>query len=196
MATRRDLVKAARVIFARDGFEHASIEDIAELAGKTRGAFYSNFHDKEDVFFAIFEEDLARSHQEISPRLSQATTTEQRAAALVDHFAQLIRDRERSLLSLEFKLYAIRHPSKRKRLSEIHAAMCVRCCMEEVEQLLPELQNATLVEKRHYAADLGAALDGLALNWIFSPDSLHEEQVRRALELSVGEAMRPRSRTR
>ncbi len=192
VATRRQLIRAARFIFARDGFEHARIEEIAEAAGKTRGAFYSNFADKEDVFFAIFEEDLARSHEEVSPRLSEASTTEQRAVALVDHFATVIQDRQRSLLSLEFKLYAIRHPSKRKRLSELHAAMCLRCCMDEVDLLLPELRHATTAEQRQRAAELGASLDGLALNRLFDPDSLDDEQARRALDLSVRDVMNHR----
>ena len=189
VVTRRQLIQAAREIFAESGFEHTRLEDIAERAGKTRGAFYSNFEDKEDVFFAIFEEDLARSQGQISPRLREASTTETRAAALVDHFVTLLRDRQRTLLSLEFKLYAIRHPTKRKRLSDLHAAMCLRCCMTEIDQLLPELQGSTEAQKRRRAADLGATLDGLALNRLFAPESLTEPQIRRALTLSVRDAM-------
>lgn len=187
--TREQLIHAAREAFAKSGFEHASLEDIADRAGKTRGAFYSNFSSKEDVFFAIFEEDLARSQQTINPRLREASTTEARAAALVDHFVTLLRDRQRTLLSLEFKLYAIRHPTKRKRLADLHAAMCLRCCMTEIDQLLPELQHATEAQKRQRSAELGATLDGLALNLLFQPDSLDNEQTRRALTLSVRDVM-------
>ena len=190
--TRRQMIQAAREVFATSGFEHTSIEDIADRAGKTRGAFYSNFADKEDVFFAIFEEDLARSQQEINPRLREASTTGQRAEALVDHFAILLRDRQRTLLSLEFKLYAIRNPTKRKRLSELHAAMCLRCCMTEIDQLLPELQHATDAQKRQRSAELAATLDGLALNLLFQPDSLDDKQVRRSLTLSVRDVMTQR----
>lgn len=50
LVTRQELLRSARAIFARDGFEHARIEDIAANAGRTRGAFYDNFKDKEDVF--------------------------------------------------------------------------------------------------------------------------------------------------
>ena len=49
--TRTQLTDAARRIFARNGFEISSVEEIAAAAGKTRGAFYANFKDKEDVFF-------------------------------------------------------------------------------------------------------------------------------------------------
>jgi AcrR family transcriptional regulator len=48
--TRAKLLRAARKVFAREGFERARLEGIAEEAGKTRGAFYTHFEDKEDVF--------------------------------------------------------------------------------------------------------------------------------------------------
>src|ERR1700749_1355743 len=41
--TRAELLRAAEVIFARDGFEASRIEDIAAEAGRSRGAFYANF---------------------------------------------------------------------------------------------------------------------------------------------------------
>jgi len=63
LVTRQELIDAARRIFARDGFEVARLQDIAAAAGKTRGAFYAHFQDKEDVFFAIFEQDIARDQQ-------------------------------------------------------------------------------------------------------------------------------------
>src|ERR1700744_2582817 len=80
--TRSHLMRSARHIFARDGFEHARIEDIALRARKTRGAFYDNFKDKEDVFLAIFEEDMARDLTELSPLLLALPTTRERMDAL------------------------------------------------------------------------------------------------------------------
>lgn len=50
-ATRKRLLAAAERLFARDGFEAARLEDIAAQAGYSRGAFYANFEDKEDIFF-------------------------------------------------------------------------------------------------------------------------------------------------
>src|SRR6266404_7451504 len=55
-ATRRKLLAAAKRIFAQQGFEAARLEDIAAGAGYTRGAFYANFEDKEEIFFALLEE--------------------------------------------------------------------------------------------------------------------------------------------
>ena len=190
LQTRGDLIHAARAIFARDGFEYARIEDIASHAGKTRGAFYANFEDKEDVFFAIFEEDLLRDQERVQPRLRAAATTEERIDTVTEDLVTLLRDRQRTLLSLEFKMYAIRHPKKQSRLAELHTQMLVRCCTEKVDRLLPELAELSAEEKRRRTAEIAAILDGAALNLLFDPSSLDEEQLRHYLRVGVCEAMR------
>ncbi len=195
MQTRQDLIRAARAVFARDGFEHARIEDIAAQAGKTRGAFYANFEDKEDVFFAIFEEDLLRDQERVRPRLSAAATTEERIDAVTDDLLTLLRDRQRVLLNLEFKMYAIRHPQKQTRLAELHAQMLLRCCMAKVDNFVPELTALSVAEKRRRTAEIAGILDGAALNRLFDPSNLSEEQLRRYLRISVCEAMRSAKET-
>src|ERR1700691_4517669 len=105
--TRSELVAAARAIFTRDGFESARIEDIAAKAGKTRGAFYANFSDKEDVFFAIFEEDTMRDQEKVNAALSAASSQDEKIDTLARHLSELLDDRQRFLLNLEFKMYVI-----------------------------------------------------------------------------------------
>ena len=183
--TRRHLVDAARRIFARDGFELARVEDIAAAAGKTRGAFYANFRDKEDVFFAIFEENLARDKEQFSLCLGEASSPEARVRALAWHLSAVIKDRPRMQLALEFKEYAIRHPRRQKRLADLHAAMCARCVETDLDKLLPEFANATPKQKRAQTAQVGAILDGLALNYMFDPDSLSEEQRLRQIRAGL-----------
>jgi len=190
LQTHGDLIRAARAIFARDGFEYARIEDIASHAGKTRGAFYANFEDKEDVFFAIFEEDLLRDQERVEPRLRAAATTEERIDTVTDDLLTLLRDRQRTLLGLEFKMYAIRHPKKQNRLAELHAQMLVRCCTQKVDRFLPEFADLSAEEKARRTAEIAAILDGAALSLLFDPSSLGQEQLRRYLRLAVCEAMR------
>src|SRR5579883_130645 len=71
-ATRHALLAAARRIFARDGFEACRIEDIAAAAGYTRGAFYAHFRAKEDLFFAIFEQEARRRIEQMRALLEGA----------------------------------------------------------------------------------------------------------------------------
>lgn len=184
-ATRKQLVDAARVIFARDGFDLARLEDIAAAAGKTRGAFYAHFSDKEDVFFAIFEENMARDQAQITSSLSTATSRQERVEALVQYLVTLLNDRERMLLNLEFKAYAVRHPQRQKRLSDLISAMCVCCAETGIERLMPELRHKDQASKRAQAAQFGALLDGLAINMLFDPTSMSADQILRHLRAGV-----------
>lgn len=179
---------AARNIFATNGFENARIEEIAAKAGKTRGAFYDNFDSKEDVFFAIFEEDLMRSQEKYYPLLSQALTLEKRIEVLSRHLMDVLRDKQKSLLYLEFKMYAIRHPRKRKRLAELHTAMCIRWCTTDMETLFPKLAEASLSNRQQFL-QVSAALDGLALNLLFVPDRFDQKQLMRYLRTNLREAL-------
>ncbi len=188
-ATRAELVDAARRIFARDGFELARLEDISAAAGKTRGAFYAHFQDKEDVFFAIFEEDKIRDLQAISKKLSALHSPEERLEALSQYLLTLFKDKRRMLLSLDFKFYAIRQPHGQKRLANLHAAMSMRCADTQIDQLLPELSHADPRRKRRQTAIFAAVLDGLILNRLFDPSSLKTEQMLALIRCGVNVAI-------
>lgn len=183
--TRKHLTDAARRIFADRGFELSSVEEIAAAAGKTRGAFYANFKDKEDVFFAIFEEDLARDRERVSLQLSEACSSEERIRTVALHLRDVIKDRPRMLLALEFKQYAIRHPRRQKRLADLHASVCAQCMEADLNRLLPEFATAGREEKRTQSAQIGAILDGLALNAMFDTGSLSDEQMLRLIESNL-----------
>jgi AcrR family transcriptional regulator len=187
--TRQLLTDAARRIFARCGFDLTRVEDIAAAAGKTRGAFYANFRDKEDVFFAIFEEDKSRDIEEMTPRLSEALTPEDRVEALACHLLEVMRDHARMQLALEFKQYAIRHKRKQKRLADLYSAMRERCMETNLDCLLPEFARASAAERRTQSAQIGAILEGVALNCMFDEGALSDEQVLQFLRTNLRVAM-------
>jgi len=187
--TRRQLLRAARAVFARDGFEHARIEEIASKAGKTRGAFYDNFNDKEDVFFAIFEENINRDLAELKPLLARLASQEQRVEALGEFLSELTRDRERMLLSLEFKLYSIRHSRKRKRLAALYSAMKLRGSIPELSMLLPQLEGKNAKARLCDSLAICGLLDGLALSHFFNPETFDGREVARFLKLCLRQTL-------
>jgi AcrR family transcriptional regulator len=118
--TRSKLIKMGRKHFLAHGYGGTVLEQVAEEAGLSRGALYSNFTGKEDLFLAVFETDLhmrvARFHDILdsgSPAESQ--TKELRAA-----FVQSVMDKDWGLLRTEFELGALRSETLRKRFVEIH----------------------------------------------------------------------------
>ncbi len=189
LLTRQQLIASARAIFARDGYQNARIEDIALEAHKTRGAFYANFLDKEDVFFAIFEETMDRDMEQLRPILQRLSTLDERLHALAQCLCSLGKDRQRTLLNIEFKLYAIRHPHRRKRLADLHALMRLRCSLPEIDELLPEYMGAADV-KRSQSLVVGAVMDGLSINQLFDPGSLSDDDVIRNLTMCLKEKLR------
>lgn len=60
--TRARLMVAARGVFAERGIPGASVEEICEAAGFTRGAFYSNFSDKSALVLAMIEHSMATQY--------------------------------------------------------------------------------------------------------------------------------------
>jgi AcrR family transcriptional regulator len=120
--TRSALVEAAADVFARRGFEGASLEEIAEAAGFTRGAIYSNFGSKEDLLLAVVERYNQTLVGAFSDTLERATDISQEemtvsAAAL---WRDLIRrDPNLTALNLEFRLRALRNPAFRARFLEL-----------------------------------------------------------------------------
>ena len=193
IATRRALLRSARQVFARDGFEHARLEDIAARARKTRGAFYDNFKDKEDVFLAIFEEDLDHNLSEIGPLLRPLSTVEQRIEALAKYLAALGENTERMLLIVEFKLYAIRHPRRRKRMAALLKAMHLRTSIPELNRLLPQLAGHTTRTRLMDSLAVCGVMDGLALNHLFDPEGLSRQTLARYLKLNLRETLPTRA---
>src|SRR5512143_1004697 len=77
--TRRRLLASARRIFLRKGFHAASLADVAKDAGYTKGAVFSQFESKADLFLALLE---MRSSERLA-RLKKLRSAPQTAASLV-----------------------------------------------------------------------------------------------------------------
>lgn len=182
--TRQELLQAARLVFARDGFEAAHLQDIAEAAGKTRGALYDHFEDKEDLFFALIAQDLVLDDAAYHRKLRSDSSSEERIAVLTEQLEALVHDRQRALLYVEFKLYAARRPHKQRRLAELCAAMCDQGTRRKLE-LVPELAIEDPTERRRMIASFGALLDGLALSHFFDPAGLTDEDIHQKIERAV-----------
>ncbi|TKC87794.1 TetR/AcrR family transcriptional regulator [Trinickia terrae] len=105
--THRRLLDAGKEIFVKKGFVGASIESIAEAAGYTRGAFYSNFSSKSELFLEL----LRRDHEAIQAGLTSAfegeASTEMTAHELLFRNGPS-RESENSLLWIEARLLAAR----------------------------------------------------------------------------------------
>ncbi|MFE2994691.1 TetR/AcrR family transcriptional regulator [Nocardia sp. NPDC059246] len=112
------LLDAALALFAEQGFGATSIPEICARGGLTKGAFYSNFADKDELFLALFDREwnarLERLRQLLPPdRDPAATLSGAVLPSMVDEA-----ERRWLLVSAEFGLHAIRRPALARALLE------------------------------------------------------------------------------
>jgi AcrR family transcriptional regulator len=116
------LLDAALALFAEQGFGATSIPEICARAGLTKGAFYSNFSDKNELFLALFDREwnlrLERLRQALPPGRDPVATLSDAALlpSVVDEA-----DRRWLLVSAEFSLHAVRRPALARMLLEHEA---------------------------------------------------------------------------
>ncbi len=118
-ATRERLLDAAFEVFAEQGVHASTVEQIVERAGFTRGAFYSNFTTKEELFVALMErEDAARlaaveeKFTALRPRLENVDLDADAIAGLVlDFLVGPFDDHAWTVIASEFQLHALRDPA-------------------------------------------------------------------------------------
>jgi AcrR family transcriptional regulator len=115
--TRDVLIAAATEVFARRGFEGASLEEIAETAGFTRGAIYKNFDGKEDLFLAAIDrlnERVIEAFRSIAP--DAANPSDWDISALADLWRASVGEFEELFaIGKEYEVYLLRNPGARKR---------------------------------------------------------------------------------
>jgi AcrR family transcriptional regulator len=148
--TRRRLLDAALEVFAKKGFNGARIEDVCAAAGYTRGAFYSNFTTKDELFFALFDAHAARVldrfRRQAETGADDPPTLAGIAAALADVDAD---ERTWYLVTTEFTLSAIRDPEAARLLAEHDG----RLRAAAVELLVEQLRRAGRMLKPHTDAE-------------------------------------------
>ena len=186
--TRARLIDAAARVFARRGYQAASVEEIADEAGYSHGAVYSNFEGKADLFLAVFEDYMAERVRELAETqatLPEDAPLEARARALADQWMdRLARDRESMTLHMEFIAHADRDPELARRFGSRSMAM-----REAVARYIAHYQQEAGMELPIPVDDLALVLRalgiGLAIESLVSPEAVRHDLYGDFVELLV-----------
>ena len=172
--TREKLFQAAAEVFEEQGIGAASIEAIAGAAGLTRGAFYSNFADKDELIIAMLEHHVDRSIRHHRELLAQHRTPEDFIAALG------VSDRNRRdplgrspLLHIELILFAARSEHRRPELAKRLRAR--RALVSEI------LAGIGFTDPAQGSAILLALEDGFRLHRLIDPASTPADSFVRSI---------------
>ncbi|MET8544796.1 TetR/AcrR family transcriptional regulator [Kitasatospora sp. NPDC004799] len=124
---------SALALFTEHGFHATSIRDIVARAGLTRGAFYSNYQDKEQLFLALYDQQIDRLLADLRAAFTGTAPGGDLPSRLLRELAERRREDEGwFLLSMEFTLHAARHPEVARSLAE-HEARLIDGLVELIE---------------------------------------------------------------
>lgn len=179
--TRTCLMQAAARVFARKGLQHSSIDEVAEDAGFTKGAFYANFKNKEELFLAMLDERFSRRLEEIEEVIGDDSSAAEKARRAGDDFAEMVAaDLEWQRLFFEFQAYAARNDDFRQELvtryralqNRVAAALQDRFEQFGVEPVIPFDEMAIMM------CSMG---NGFALEKLLEPDAISDEMYGKML---------------
>ena len=81
--TRQKLIEVARDLFAHNGLETTTMNDIAQASGKGRRTLYTYFRNKEEIYKAVVEEELERLSERMELVAAQDAAPERKILTLI-----------------------------------------------------------------------------------------------------------------
>jgi AcrR family transcriptional regulator len=184
--TRQSLLRSAAKLFACNGMQHASVEDVAEDAGYTKGAFYANFKSKEELFLAMLDERFAERLEEIDRAAHTGGELEEQARQAGADFIRAIgSDEEWERLFFEFTAYAARNEEFRQELVTRYRSLRERIA-KLYEERVAELGVELPVPASELAVMTFAMANGIAMERLLEPETVSEELYGTMLAIFFG----------
>jgi AcrR family transcriptional regulator len=181
---REELLRAAAAVFAERGFRDASVEEIAQRAGYSKGALYWHFASKDDLFFALMDASVEAPTREMIDLLQSAPPQQDMALEGSRRFVEVLQgQRELLLLEHEYWSQAVRDPELRARYAS-HRAELRAALASALEVRLRHLGAPPLdVDPRAMATVLMGLTAGLARERLLEPGAVPDDLLGWAIVL-------------
>lgn len=187
--TTQRLLAAAQKLIAKKGLSAASVEDIAEAAGYTRGAFYSNFSSKGDLFIELLRRDHQKTHAELGALRSDALSLDYIQERTRDLYGQLYRDNESFMNWTEARMLAARDARFRAKLNALLAEKRGQIA-EFIDYFYERAGIEAPVPPAAMAMGFMALVEGMKLSMLSSPGEMPAGTAESVLTLFVDSIMR------
>jgi AcrR family transcriptional regulator len=171
-------------VFSERGFHGASLDEVAASAGFTKGAVYSNFKNKEDLFLALLEAHLADEMQELRATLNASDVPPE---SRLSDFVALVRGGGGELgdfraLYQEFCVYALRNPEVRRKLAEFETMVVDSVARIIDEERAREAMDTDHLEPVRNAARIVVAMfRGIDLMSLIDEDAMDDAFLQSAV---------------
>lgn len=173
--TRKTVLAAAETVFRRDGFHGASLDQVAREAGFTKGAVYSTFDSKADLFLALLDSRSAERLSDIERITSAASDPADFVRRHAAHFAASVRrETDWWAVVLEFASVVARDPALRARYAE-HHDRTREVIAVGVERWAADAGIDPVIRPRAFATTILAISNGLTLERLLAPEDVSDE---------------------
>ena len=179
--TRGLLMRSAASCFARRGFDGASVDEIAESAGFSRGAFYSNFGDKDEIFLALIQRHLEWDLRDFEAMLVTSDSFELLVEKVAARYRELGDSPDWCLLMAEFQLRVSRESNGDDAFVQAYADYR-RALSRLIEQAFARFGRKSSLTPADLAVTLIALSHGLALERAASKKAIPMALTGRAMK--------------
>jgi AcrR family transcriptional regulator len=186
--TTQRLLDAAQKLIARRGLSDTTLEDIAEEAGYTRGAFYSNFSSKGDVFMELLRRDHEVTNAQLRALRDDSLPLEHIHQRVRKIYGEMYRTNESFMNWTEARMLAARDTKFRAKLDALlvdrraEVAESIACVYRRLE-VAPPLAPAAV------AMGFNSLFEGVTLNMLSSPGGMTPQDAESVLTLFVDALM-------
>ena len=186
--TQQRLLDAAQKVFAKKGLDGASVEDIAAAAGYTRGAFYSNFASKNDLFIEMLRRDHNRADAEFFALRDDNLSLDYIQERTRDIYSKLYRDNECFMSWTEARLLSARDPKFRAKLNALMLEKRAKIA-EFIDYFNKRVGIKPAVPPSIMALGFMSLIEGVKLFAISSPSEMTAEVAETTLAMFIESVM-------
>ena len=182
LETRTRLLDSAAQLFARGGNEGASVDLIAENAGYSKGAFYSNFESKEAIFLELLDIHKRREIEALAQLLVRDVSGSELVSLIRNTQSEGASDFDFGLLSAEFQLQACRDKTFANTYGKLHRTH-IETMAGLVTNLFARLERIPPSDPKNLAEIIMGLTTGLSLQRTSVQGSLRRGLVTEAILL-------------
>lgn len=180
LLTRSRLITVGREHLLKYGMSGSVADRIAEEAGYSRGAFYSNFSGKEELFVSVMEEEHQRYCEIYKEIFRKDHSSEQMLNELRATYIDMLVNPEWVILWADFQSEAVRSPSMQERYRIFYEAMVA----DSIERLTDHVRNGKLLCKlspSNFVFAMSSFAHGLAMRQRALGSHLRERETRKLI---------------
>jgi AcrR family transcriptional regulator len=186
---KKEILSSAFVCFAKKGFELATINDIVEHSGISKGAIYNYFQSKDEIYLELMSTDTNQTYDELNQEISKKKLAIEKLNFLFDIYLEvdpfIEENKSRFSVHLEFKL----HSSRNKELTQLLRNRRQKYFISQISDILKDGQKSGEIKQDVnpdvFADIFWSMIDGVVSQTIVYEDYPYQEALKEIKKMFI-----------